>query len=53
MKEIDVSIDEIENSDFSNKLKERLLEKYNILPENVKIALSKASGIEKKPAELS
>lgn len=48
MKEIDVSIDEIENSDFSNKLKERLLEKYNLLPENVKVALSKASGIAKK-----
>ena len=48
LKEINLSIDEIENSEFSTKLKEKLLEKYSQLPENVKAALNKASGIAKK-----
>ena len=47
LKEIDISIDEIENSVFSNKLKERLLEKYDLLPDNVKVILNKSSGIAK------
>ncbi len=48
LNEIDISIDDIENSAFANKLKERLLEKYNLLPENVKAVLNKAGSVARK-----
>ncbi len=48
LKEVDLSIDEIENSEFANRLKERLLEKYNSLPENIKNVLNRAGDVVKK-----
>ncbi len=53
LKEIDLSIDAIENSEFSVQLKDRLLEKYNLLPDSVKNALNKAGGIAKKASGIA
>ncbi len=46
--EVDLSIDDIENSEFASRLKERLLEKYDRLSDNVKVVLNQTSGIAKK-----